>query len=71
MPKFRSGIELTPVWRGDDIAIHVHGEVVHVAAPDDGIHIAIPESCHFFLPSRLLWEKLDLLLEGKKKPKKL
>jgi hypothetical protein len=71
MPRPRNGIELTPVWRGDEVAIHVHGDLVRVAAPADGLHIAIPGACHFFLPSDLLWEKLDLILDGKKVPKKL
>lgn len=69
MPKFRSGIQLTPVWRGDKIAIHVHGDLVHVAAPADGVHIAIPEACHFFIAAVTLWEELDKVLEGPKKKK--
>jgi hypothetical protein len=69
VPKYRSAIALTPVWRGDEILIHVHGDIVRVQAPADGIHFAIPDACHFFIASETLWEELDKILEGPKKKK--
>jgi len=67
MAKYHSAIALTPVWRGDEIAIHVHGDIARVLAPADGIHFAIPDACHFFIASKTLWEELDKLHDGPKK----
>lgn len=69
MPKPRSGITITPVWSGDKVDIHIDGQIVRVAVPTDGLHFAIPSACHFFVGARQLWEDLDLLLDGPKKPK--
>lgn len=71
MPRPRSAITLTPVWRGDKIDIHVDGQIANVPAPADGIHVVLPESCHFFVGARELWDELDKLLDGPRKPKRL
>jgi hypothetical protein len=66
MPKPRSPITITPVWRGDKIDVHVEGSIARVPAPADGLHFAIIDACHFFVDARTLWDDLDLLLDGKK-----
>lgn len=71
MPRTPKGIQMTPTWKGDMIAIHVDGQIVNVAAPDDGVHFAVPSACHFFVDARTLWDHLDTVVEGPRKPKKL
>ena len=70
MPRPRSPITITPVWRGDKIDVHVEGSIARVPAPADGLHFAIQDACHFFVDARQLWEELDLIMDGPRKPKK-
>ena len=71
MPKSRGGIQITPIWKGDPIDIHIDGTIVNVPAPENGLHFAVPSACHFFVDARVIWDHLDTVVEGKKIKRKI
>lgn len=60
----RRGVEIRCVEAGDRVAFPASesGKVIETAAPERGLYFDLINGCGgFYVPARLLWEKLDEL----------